>query len=80
MILDQLAKDGLLDKTIVMLLSDHGYKLHRDKQFLYEGGINMAFLVAGPGIAVGPFNAVVMMGDILADQRNVWIVGRHGNG
>ncbi len=53
MIIDQLAKDDLLDKTIVILLSDHGYKLHRDKQFLYEGGINMAFMVAGPGIAVG---------------------------
>ncbi|MBC8350738.1 MAG: sulfatase [Planctomycetes bacterium] len=53
MIVDQLKEDALLDKTIVILLSDHGYKLHRDKQFLYEGGINMAFMVAGPGIADG---------------------------
>ncbi len=52
-ILDQLERDGLTEKTIVILLSDHGYKLHRDKQFLYEGGINMAFMVAGPGIAPG---------------------------
>ena len=53
MIINRLKEDGLLDKTIVILLSDHGYKLHRDKQFLYEGGINMAFLVSGPGIGVG---------------------------
>ncbi|MCA9121716.1 MAG: sulfatase [Planctomycetaceae bacterium] len=53
MIVEQLKKDGIYDKTIVLLLSDHGYKLHRDKQFLYEGGINMAFVVAGPGIASG---------------------------
>jgi len=52
-ILAQLEKDGLRERTFVFLLSDHGYKLHRDKQFLYEGGIKMPFIVAGPGILAG---------------------------
>lgn len=52
-IVAKLKQDNLYENTIIFLLSDHGYKLHRDKQFLYEGGINMAFMVAGPGIPAG---------------------------
>ena len=52
-IIAKLKEDGIYDNTMIILLSDHGYKLHRDKQFLYEGGINMAFMVAGPGIEAG---------------------------
>ncbi len=48
-----LKRDGLLENTVVFLFSDHGYKLHRHKQFLYEGGIQMPCIVAGPGIAKG---------------------------
>ncbi len=52
-LLDQLEKDGLTDSTYIFCFSDHGYKLHRHKQFLYEGGIRMPLLVAGPGIQPG---------------------------
>ena len=52
-LLDQLEKDGLTDSTYIFCFSDHGYKLHRHKQFLYEGGIRMPLLVAGPGIKSG---------------------------
>ena len=52
-LLDQLEKDGLTDSTYIFCFSDHGYKLHRHKQFLYEGGIRMPLLVAGPGIQSG---------------------------
>ena len=52
-LLDQLEKDGLTDSTYIFCFSDHGYKLHRHKQFLYEGGIRMPLLVAGPGIQIG---------------------------
>ncbi len=52
-LLDQLEKDGLTDSTYIFCFSDHGYKLHRHKQFLYEGGIRMPLLVAGPGIKPG---------------------------
>ncbi len=52
-ILAELEKDGLTESTLIFCLSDHGYKLHRHKQFLYEGGIRMPMIVAGPGIKAG---------------------------
>ena len=52
-ILAELEKDGLTDSTLIFCFSDHGYKLHRHKQFLYEGGIQMPMIVAGPGIKAG---------------------------
>ena len=52
-ILAALDRDGLTDSTVVILFSDHGYGLHRHKQFLYEGGIHMPLVVAGPGIPRG---------------------------
>ena len=48
-----LKRDGLWENTILFLFSDHGYKLHRHKQYLYEGGIKMPCIVAGPGIEAG---------------------------
>ena len=52
-ILAELEKDGLTDSTLIFCFSEHGYKLHRHKQFLYEGGIQMPMIVAGPGIKAG---------------------------
>ena len=52
-ILAELEKDGLTDSTLIFCFSDHGYKLHRHKQFLYEGGIRMPMMVAGLGIKGG---------------------------
>lgn len=49
-IIAALRRDGLLDNTLIFLFSDHGYKLHRHKQFLYEGGVHMPLIVAGPDI------------------------------
>lgn len=49
-IVEGLKRDGLYDDTYIILFSDHGYKLHRHKQFLYEGGIRMPLIVTGPGI------------------------------
>lgn len=48
-----LKRDGLYDRTVIFLVADHGMKLHRHKQFLYEGGIHQPLIVAGPGIAAG---------------------------
>ncbi len=48
-----LKRDQLLENTLIFLFSDHGYKLHRHKQFLYEGGIQMPLIVAGPGVSEG---------------------------
>ena len=52
-IVTALKEDGLYDNTYIFLVSDHGYKLHRHKQMLYEGGIRMPFIVKGPGIEAG---------------------------
>ena len=48
-----LKRDGLYDSTVIFLFSDHGFVMHRHKQFLYEGGIRMPLIVAGPGIPKG---------------------------
>ena len=48
-IITALKRDGLYDNTLILCFSDHGYKLHRHKQFLYEGGIQMPLIVAGKG-------------------------------
>jgi len=48
-----LKRDGLYENTIIFVFSDHGMKLHRHKQFLYEGGIQMPLMVIGPGVQAG---------------------------
>lgn len=48
-IIAALKRDGLYANTIIFLFSDHGMKLHRHKQFLYEGGIHMPLIVVGGG-------------------------------
>ena len=52
-ILAALDRDGLTDETVVFFFSDHGYGMHRHKQFLYEGGVKVPMLVAGPEITAG---------------------------
>jgi arylsulfatase A-like enzyme len=48
-----LKRDGLYENTVIFFFSDHGMKLPRHKQFLYEGGINVPLIVAGPGLSKG---------------------------
>ena len=52
-IIAALKEDGLIDNTIVFFWTDHGMRLHRHKQWLYEGGIRVPLVVAGPGIEPG---------------------------
>jgi len=49
-ILDRLKKDGNLENTIVFFLTDHGISHARGKQFLYEEGILIPFVVWAPGL------------------------------
>ena len=44
--LEQLRKNGLLKNTYVFFFSDHGMRLWRHKQFLYEGGIKVPLILA----------------------------------
>jgi arylsulfatase A-like enzyme len=52
-IITRLKEDGLYENTIVFFFSDHGMRLPRHKQFLYEGGIRVPLIIAGPGIPAG---------------------------
>lgn len=65
-IIDELKADGLYDSTYIFLHSDHGYKLHRHKQYLYEGGIHMPLIVTGPGIKKGQERSDLISGIDLA--------------
>ncbi len=49
-IVAKLKEDGLYENTVVFFFSDHGMRLPRHKQFLYEGGIRVPLIIAGPGI------------------------------
>ena len=47
-IIDRLKADGVLDNTIVFFLTDHGISHARGKQFLYEEGVRIPFVVWAP--------------------------------
>jgi arylsulfatase A-like enzyme len=50
-ILDRLKTDGVLGQTVVLVMTDHGISHARGKQFLYEEGIHVPLVIAGPGIS-----------------------------
>jgi len=48
-ILQRLEEDEVLDNTIIFFMTDHGISQVRGKQFLYEEGIKIPFVVWAPG-------------------------------
>ncbi|MEF8811764.1 MAG: sulfatase, partial [Bacteroidales bacterium] len=71
-ITDQLKEDGLYENTVVFFFSDHGMRLPRHKQFLYEGGINVPLIIAGPGIPENQAREDLVSGiDISATTLNL---------
>ncbi|MCP4889464.1 MAG: sulfatase [Planctomycetaceae bacterium] len=52
-ILARLKEDGVLDNTIVFFLTDHGISQARGKQFLYEEGVKIPFVVWSPELIPG---------------------------
>ena len=61
-IIKRLKEDGLYENTVVFFFSDHGMRLPRHKQFLYEGGIRVPLVVAGPGIPVNKVRTDLVSG------------------
>jgi arylsulfatase A-like enzyme len=48
-----LEAEGILDDTLVIFMTDHGISHVRAKQFLYDEGGHVPFIVRGPGIPRG---------------------------
>ncbi len=44
-VLERLEEDGLSENTIVVFMGDHGRAHVRDKQFLYDGGIQIPLII-----------------------------------
>lgn len=71
-IIKALKESGQYENTYIFMFSDHGMKLHRHKQFLYEGGIHMPFTLSGPGINANQKNKDLVSGiDISATSLAV---------
>ena len=52
-VIERLSKEGVLEKTLVVFMTDHGISHARGKQFLYDEGIHVPLVIAGPGAASG---------------------------
>ena len=52
-VLDKLGAEGDLENTIVVFMTDHGISHARGKQFLYDEGLHVPLVIAGPGIDTG---------------------------
>ncbi|HJN50268.1 MAG: sulfatase [Pseudomonadales bacterium] len=46
----RLKADGLWENTVIFLFSDHGSYMPRSKQFCYEEGLHVPFMVVAPGM------------------------------
>jgi arylsulfatase A-like enzyme len=53
LIVETLKSHGIYENTVIFFWTDHGMKLPRHKQWLYEGGIRVPMIIAGPGIPAG---------------------------
>ena len=52
-IVDQLKEQGELQNTYIFFITDHGISHARGKQFCYDEGIHIPFIVSGPGLESG---------------------------
>lgn len=52
-IVERLRSEGVLDQTIIFFITDHGVSHGRGKQFLYDEGTHVPFVVSGPGLPEG---------------------------
>jgi len=69
-LLDSLAADGRLAKTLVLVVGDHGESLGEHKEpthgfFIYDATIRIPLIVAGPGIPARSVPAPVRIVDVM---------------
>ena len=48
-IIDRLQEDGELENTVIFFFSDHGMRLWRHKQFCYDSGLHVPFIMSWQG-------------------------------
>ncbi|QDU97861.1 sulfatase family protein [Lignipirellula cremea] len=66
-IMQGLKEDGLLENTVVFFWTDHGMRLYRHKQWVYDGSVRVPLIIAGPGIQAGSVREDLVSGiDITA--------------
>lgn len=52
-VMARLEREGLLENTLVVFMTDHGISHARGKQFLYNEGTHVPLVIRGPGIPKG---------------------------
>jgi len=52
-IVARLKEEGDYENTVILFMTDHGISHARGKQFLYEEGLHVPLVIAGPGIKTG---------------------------
>ncbi len=52
-VIARLESEGIRDNTIILFMTDHGISHARGKQFLYDEGLHVPLVIAGPGIKAG---------------------------
>ncbi len=52
-VIERLEDEGDLEDTVVLFMTDHGISHARGKQFLYDEGMHVPLVIAGPAIAPG---------------------------
>lgn len=84
-ILKDLEEDGVLDSTVFFFWTDHGMRLYRHKQWVYDASIRVPLIAAGPGIKPGTVRGDLVSGiDITATtltlagaEKPSWFEGRN---
>ncbi|MBG85449.1 MAG: sulfatase [Verrucomicrobiales bacterium] len=49
-VIARLKKEGILENTLVIFMTDHGISHARGKQFMYDEGLRVPLVIRGPGI------------------------------
>ncbi len=52
-VVTRLEREGILDQTLIIFITDHGISHARGKQFLYNEGTHIPFVIRGPGVPQG---------------------------
>jgi len=67
-LLDRLRRDGLLERSIVVLTSDHGEEFREHRRFLhaqvYEELTRVPLIVSAPGLAAGRRTGLAQLADV----------------